>query len=266
LDEERAACGRLGAIGGATMSGVAGPFAAYRGARAARYDDQSTYDKGDRERQYQILVDVLRFFGRSRFQFCDLGCGTGYFTTAFFEADAQCQGVALDASPEMLDVARVRLEGNAASTEFVCRRFQDISWAGWHERFDHVFSALAIHHLEDSEKWQLFRDIFSTLRPGGSFILYDLVRHSRPQDATLIEYLACRDIQRRLISHLEIDWEPADLAIDAVIAKDRLLRAREGDKEALLEDQINALMEAGFTSCLVLFLDARIVGLCCAKA
>ena len=241
------------------------PFAAYAGKRAARYDSESTYDKGDRQRQYQILVDVVRYAGRPHYEFCDLGCGTGYFTRAFFEVDAQCRGIALDASSEMLDVARAKLQACAERTEFVCLRFEDIPWPRWRGQFDVVFSALAIHHLDDRDKWRLFGDIAGALRPDGIFILYDLIRHRDPRDGALIEHLACRDMQRRLMAYLDLNWEPPDLSIEAIIEKDRFLRAREGDNEAPLDDQLQALVDAGFSST-VLFQDARIVGLCCRKA
>jgi tRNA (cmo5U34)-methyltransferase len=39
-----------------------------------------------------------------------------------------------------------------------------------------VVSSLAIHHLEDTEKQILFKDIMSLLTPGGSFIVADLIQ------------------------------------------------------------------------------------------
>ena len=43
-------------------------------------------------------------------------------------------------------------------------------------KFDAVVSALAIHHLEDERKRELFAEVHSLLRPGGVFANLDLVK------------------------------------------------------------------------------------------
>jgi tRNA (cmo5U34)-methyltransferase len=133
------------------------------------------------------------------------------------------------------------------------------------QKFDVVFSSLAIHHVSDSEKWRMFQGIYATVRSGGYFLLFDLVRFAGARDSQLLEYLACCDIRRRLISHLKINWEPAELSMDRLIENDRRMRAAEEDKEAILEETISALRLAGFNSVIQVFQDTRIVGLCCTK-
>ena len=49
--------------------------------------------------------------------------------------------------------------------------------------FDLVVSALAIHHLEGPDKADLFARIAGVLRPGGRFVLGDLVIPVDPADA-----------------------------------------------------------------------------------
>src|SRR5882724_2884000 len=226
---------------------------AYQSERAARYDEESQFDKGNRQQHYLTLLDLLRYTRNRRFDFCDMGCGTGYFASAFFEVAPESQGLAIDVSPAMLDLARQRVEKHGASMEFVCRGFEDFDWQAVAQKFDVVFSAMAIHHLEDAEKWELFRNIFTAVRPNGWFVLYDIVCCSTAQDTELLEYLACADMQRRLLHHLETDFVPEDLRIEQLIANDRRIRANEGDQESSLERQVNALKQAGFNSVMLAF-------------
>ncbi|MFB6346741.1 MAG: methyltransferase domain-containing protein [bacterium] len=43
-----------------------------------------------------------------------------------------------------------------------------------HDRYDWIFSSLSIHHISDDEKKSLYKQILSTLSPGGHFLLCDL--------------------------------------------------------------------------------------------
>jgi tRNA (cmo5U34)-methyltransferase len=48
--------------------------------------------------------------------------------------------------------------------------------------FDLVVSALAVHHLEGAGKPDLFRRVAAALRPGGTFVLADVVIPERTED------------------------------------------------------------------------------------
>jgi len=77
------------------------------------------------------------------------------------------------------DVERLRIIGrltselglNLAGVELVLR-LEDELPAG---PFDLVVSALAVHHLDATAKRDLFRRVAAVLRPGGRFVLADLV-------------------------------------------------------------------------------------------
>jgi SAM-dependent methyltransferase len=237
----------------------------YGAENAQRYDEESSYNKGNREQQFFLLVDFLNFVRKPRLEFCDLGCGTGFFTRAFVDLADDTRGVAFDASPEMLAIARSNLAKYGERVAFFCRKFEDMHWNEMTQKFDVVFSSLAIHHVSDSEKWRIFQGIYATVRSGGYFLLFDLIRFAAVRDSQLLEYLACCDIRRRLISHLKIKREPAELSVDRMIENDRRMRGAEGDKEAILEETIAALLRAGFNSVIQIFQDTRIVGLCCTK-
>jgi tRNA (cmo5U34)-methyltransferase len=64
--------------------------------------------------------------------------------------------------------------------ELVVGRLEDPLPAG---PFDFVVSALAVHHLDDAGKRDLFRRVAALLAPRGRFVLADVVRPGDPAEA-----------------------------------------------------------------------------------
>jgi len=94
----------------------------------------------------------------------DLGCGTGRHTVALAVAGARVTGV--DQSPEMLAVARQKLEGSGV-------RWVEQGLPGVlpfdKSSFDLVVSGLVFEHLPDVTP--VFAEIARLLRPGGRVII-----------------------------------------------------------------------------------------------
>ncbi len=108
----------------------------------------------------------------------DLGTGTGETLAAVLARHPGAAAVGVDRSDAMLGAARQRLAG--ASPELRVAELSDPLPPG---PFDLVVSALAIHHLEGPEKADLFARIAGVLRPGGRFVLGDVVIPVDPADA-----------------------------------------------------------------------------------
>jgi tRNA (cmo5U34)-methyltransferase len=96
----------------------------------------------------------------------DLGCGDGRLLALVLEARPGAGGVAMDFSPPMLERARERFAG-VPSVELrehdLAEPLPDVG------DFDLVVSSLAIHHLEDPRKRELYAEVFGALSPGGRF-------------------------------------------------------------------------------------------------
>ena len=88
--------------------------------------------------------------------------------------------------------------------------------------FDLVFSALAVHHLDGRGKAELFERVANVLRPGGRFVMGDVIVPADPADAItplspdydlpsaideLMEWLNATSFEPTLT------WESGDLAI-----------------------------------------------------
>ena len=111
-------------------------------------------------------------------RFLDLGCGDGRLLRLVRERYPAAQGIGIDSSRPMLDRAAEELGADPA----VQLRHHDLASplaeAG---PFDAVVSGLAIHHLEDERKRQLFVEVHDLLAPGGVFANLDLVRSATPE-------------------------------------------------------------------------------------
>jgi len=108
----------------------------------------------------------------------DLGTGTGETLAAVLERHGGAAAVGIDKNEAMLDAARARLRGSAV--ELVVAQLIDPLPPG---PFDLVVSALAVHHLEGHAKAALFARVRGVLRPGGRFVLGDVVIPVDPADA-----------------------------------------------------------------------------------
>src|ERR671923_340612 len=98
----------------------------------------------------------------------ELGIGTGETTRRVLELHPGASLTAVDSSAAM--VARARETFPAA--DLCLARLEDPLPDG---PFDLVVSALAVHHLDADGKRDLFARVHDALRPGGRFVLGDVV-------------------------------------------------------------------------------------------
>jgi tRNA (cmo5U34)-methyltransferase len=104
----------------------------------------------------------------------DLGAGTGETSRRCLAAHPDAGVVVLDSSEEMLKIAAEELGTRAALRS---GRLEDPLPDG---SFDLVVSALAVHHLDGDGKANLFRRLRGCLRPGGKFVMGDVVVPEAP--------------------------------------------------------------------------------------
>jgi tRNA (cmo5U34)-methyltransferase len=108
----------------------------------------------------------------------DLGIGTGETLVRVLAQHPGAAAVGIDESVGMLGAAAPRFEGREVDL-----RVADLADPLPEGPFDLVVSALAVHHLEGPAKAALFSGIAAVLRPGGRFVLGDVVVPLDPADA-----------------------------------------------------------------------------------
>jgi tRNA (cmo5U34)-methyltransferase len=111
-------------------------------------------------------------------RFLDLGTGDGRLLALVSDRHPEAKGIGLDSSEAMLARARSRFGEDPA----IMLRSHDLSQPLSEQgTFQAVGSGLAIHHLEDGRKRQLFAEVRGLLAPDGVFANLDLVRSATPQ-------------------------------------------------------------------------------------
>jgi tRNA (cmo5U34)-methyltransferase len=105
----------------------------------------------------------------------ELGVGTGQTSKRVLDLHPEAELVGIDESAEML----VAASADVAAADLRVSRLQDSLPEG---SFDLVVSALAVHHLDGASKADLFARVADRLRPGGRFVLGDVVVPDNPAD------------------------------------------------------------------------------------
>ena len=123
----------------------------------------------------------------------DLGAGTGLFAGMALEALNVSALHLVDASAPMLDGARKRFAGDPRVSYAVDDLVTMDLGSGW----DVVISALAIHHLEDAAKRDLYARIRVALVPGGRFVNAEQVAGPTPAQEDRYVRFWKADVQAR---------------------------------------------------------------------
>jgi tRNA (cmo5U34)-methyltransferase len=156
----------------------------------------------------------------------DLGAGTGLLSEFVMQKVKSAALYLLDESPDMLAKAQERL-AQYDPTIFIQSMTEPLPAM----KFDAVVSSVAIHHLPDAEKRNLFMRIYDSLAPGGVFVNAEQI-------------LGASEWQQELYEEMHLNGARA-LGSD----EDEIRAAKERmtyDRCATLSDQISWLREIGF--------------------
>lgn len=156
----------------------------------------------------------------------DLGAGTGLLSEFIMQKFPSASLHLLDESPEMLSKAQLRLQKFTPKIHV-----QPMTNPFPEGRFHAIISSLAIHHLTDNDKQELFRRVFLALEPGGIFINGEQI-------------LGETEWQQQLFEDTHLDGARALGSDEKEIkaAQERM----SYDKCSTLKDQITWLKEIGF--------------------
>ena len=149
----------------------------------------------------------------------DIGTGTGRMLELVAPQAGRALGI--DQSPQMLSVARDRLDRAGLRNVQLC---QGVMFALLVERngFDLVILHQVLHYLDDPSR--ALREAARTLRPGGRLLVVDFAPH-------LEESLRTDHAHRRLgFSQDEIAGFMADAGLDVTLARDLAPDRRDGGK------------------------------------
>jgi len=108
----------------------------------------------------------------------ELGCGTGVLTLRLAQRYPGAAITAVDAAPEMLEIARGRLDAEGAGGRATLRTglFEEMELGS--ESYDLIASNMSLHHIEDKQPF--YTKLRAALRPGGLLVLGDELKAALP--------------------------------------------------------------------------------------
>ena len=111
----------------------------------------------------------------------DIGCGAGNYTLKLLEHIPDTDVTLIDLSKPMLTRAQQRIseisKGKITAIQGDIRELELGT-----EQYDIALAAAVLHHLRTDTEWKtVFKKIYTSLKPGGSFWIFDLVEHTIPQ-------------------------------------------------------------------------------------
>ncbi|WP_264763153.1 class I SAM-dependent methyltransferase [Frankia gtarii] len=176
---------------------------------------------------YGSVGELVARLGGTQPRVLDLGAGTGLLAAAVAAAVPGIRLHLFDGAGPMLAKARARLSAELVEAVTVA----DLSSVLPPGPYDAVVSALAIHHLDDPGKRDLFTRAHSVLRPGGVFV--NLEQVDGPTPALTRQYEDMHERHARAAGSDDAEWQGA-------------LSRMAFDRCAPLADQLAWLAEAGF--------------------
>lgn len=197
-------------------------------------EKSKTYDKTvfdvilKYEEVITALINAIPFRADDKFTVLDLGCGTGNISSRIKDKYPKASITCLDIAENMIEKTKKKL-ADYGDIDFVVADF--LSYDYPLEEYDVVVSSLAIHHLSDEGKKELYAKVYSCLRAGGVFYNADPVLGSNA-DLTSLNHGVW-------VSWLESKMSQEE--VDAVV--DRVNRQ---DIPAGLMDQLSWFSDCGF--------------------
>ena len=116
----------------------------------------------------------------------DLGCGTGLEIEPLFQRVPNALITGVDLSKNMLQLLRKRHIANMSQITLVADSYLTMPFAS--QAYDHIISAMTVHHLLRDAKRELYMKIHAALKPGGKYIEGDSVVPAEMESQFLAEY------------------------------------------------------------------------------
>ena len=130
----------------------------------------------ERKRIIAILERLFAYhFQRKKgLTMLDLGCGDGFVTEAIRSRYPDNVFYLMDGSKFMIEKARERFKN--VDMIFLAETFENyLNRSANVDKYDFIYSANAIHHLDFPEKRRLYSRVFDELKAGGLFVNSDPV-------------------------------------------------------------------------------------------
>jgi len=158
----------------------------------------------------------------------DIGAGTGLFSSFLLGKIPDARLTLIDISEKMLNVAKERFQ-DVSGVEYIVG---DYTHYDSFQEYDIIISALSIHHLSDQQKYELYKQCYSMLKPNGLFINADQVLGNTQYTDSLFK------------KHWKSGVENSGLTKGEISSAYERIKL---DQEATLSQQLSWLRDIGFS-------------------
>lgn len=123
----------------------------------------------------ELLTGAANRINPQAGQLLDIGCGAGNYTLMMLSKNNNLHCTLVDLSKPMLDKAFERIVPvSKHDVNIIQGDFRDTELKENH--FDIILAGAVLHHLRDDADWEkTFNKIFRLLKPGGCFMISDLI-------------------------------------------------------------------------------------------
>jgi ubiquinone/menaquinone biosynthesis C-methylase UbiE len=142
------------------------------------------------QEQIGVMMSILKTREQPVENFLDLGCGDGILGATILGEYPKSRGVFVDFSEPMLAQACEQLREYTGQLAFENLDYGDKAWVNRmqpHGPFDAIVSGYSIHHQPDVRKREVYKEIFSLLKPGGWFVNIEHVSSAAQLNIELFE-------------------------------------------------------------------------------
>jgi tRNA (cmo5U34)-methyltransferase len=158
-----------------------------------RWATKGNWQAPIREPQTAMVLRMIPHPIDAAIRVLDIGAGYGALAAAVLLERPNAMAICVDASESMLHLGKERNVQLINRMSFIQGSLDSAAWLESVDGdFDVVISSRALHHFTEHERRRdIFKEVFSLLRPGGCFINADNVR--APTDSLKERYRRARE-------------------------------------------------------------------------
>jgi tRNA (cmo5U34)-methyltransferase len=166
----------------------------------------------------ELITDAAARLAPGAKTLLDIGCGAGNYTLRMLQKMPALDCTLVDLSAPMLERAVGRVSRLTASVRAIRGDIREVPLDDG--RYDIVLAGAVLHHLRDDSDWEaVFGRIARCVRPGGCFLVADLVRHETDamtaymmeRYAAYLDEVGGADYRRRVLEYIEQEDSPRPL-------------------------------------------------------